>query len=415
MSDLGTRIHALVEWTAPPLDGYEITRGPAPRRARWVPILAAFVIVIVVGAFSFVFGSWEPGTPVADEGLTPVAVTDPVVEEPVVGSTTATTFGQPELYSLRVVRVDCTEQLEAFPCAALIDNDPATEWQTRAVVQASFRFYFAEPTSVGRIGFTNILDETRFLRNGRVRMVEIGFSDGRSDVVELDDSNAGTQWVDLAAGGLTTEWVDMRITAAYPGVSVGDLEPFMETALAGVVFEGYELGNDFLGLVYGALEWVRPDSDLIVSLGLEQCGNGPIDARAIGVARTYCRANREHYGGFTMRTYVTNGYAAPLPGESTVDVSDPPPDWPTHLLSDGSVAYIDESVSEWGEIEGLGQVPLTDPNVSWHVIVVKREGLIIHLNAQKVGSAPPPTGISGLETLLAIADSISIELPLPSP
>lgn len=288
MSDLGTRIHALVEWTAPPIDGYEITRGRAPRPARWVPILAAFVAVLVIGGFTFVFGGWQPGDPVADATSIPVDVTDPVVDVTSPDTTLPETS-----YPLSPIRIDCTAELQAFPCVALIDADPSNEWQAVGDSFVSLVFYFSPGVSIDRIGFRNLPDEERFLRNGNIRDVEVHTNDGFGPVTfELVDSNDEIQWIDIGTTGLSTTRLSINVESTYPGVRVGELEPFGEVALAEIIFQGRRQGGP---VDQSGSFGVDPESALIIGI----MESGPVPELVA------CPGGSQHLGTVEMMSFPT--------------------------------------------------------------------------------------------------------------
>jgi hypothetical protein len=269
MSDLGTRIHALVEWTAPSIDGYEITRGAVARRPRWAAVLAVFVVVLVIGASSFVFGGWQPGDPVADATSIPVDVTDPVVvDDPVV----TTTHGEEPIRQLTPVRIDCTSQLEAFPCSALVDGEVQTEWQAAdGGAGAVLSFWFARPVEIGWIGFSNLLDPVRFARNHRISTVGIAMDDlAQVTFVELPDSNDHQLQVQMRS--VRTSVVRITITGTYPGGRINGLEPFSELALAEVEFFGRGPAGEHFDVETALIIGIMESAPVPVLLS---CASGP--------------------------------------------------------------------------------------------------------------------------------------------
>lgn len=247
MSDLGRQIRNLVDRSAPPISGRDIIRSAsAPRRRNWIPGVAAAVAVLVVGAFSFVFGVWQPGDVASDtfEAIetspsTALSTTTVTTEAPTTSVVDVVTEPKP-------IRVDCTGELESFPCAALLDDDLTTSWQiTQGIIGAELTFWFARPVALEAIGFQNLTDDTRFARNARIRGMEIMTDDlSETTIAELPDSNDVAHFVDVST--IQTSSVTITITSAYPGASVGELEPFTELALAEVTFHGRFVESEYI-------------------------------------------------------------------------------------------------------------------------------------------------------------------------
>ncbi len=82
----------------------------------------------------------------------------------------------------------------------------------------------------------NVEDECRFLRNARMRGIEVSIDDLTQTIVkELDDSR-DEQRVDIRSIG--TSRLTIRITSGYPGQSCESREPFPEMAAQDVFFYG---------------------------------------------------------------------------------------------------------------------------------------------------------------------------------
>ena len=79
---------------------------------------------------------------------------------------------------LQPIRVDCTSELASFPCSALIDDDPDNDWNAEAGgVGTSMTFLFSPPVQITEVIFYNLEDTERFLRNARIKGIEIVVDD----------------------------------------------------------------------------------------------------------------------------------------------------------------------------------------------------------------------------------------------
>lgn len=157
-------------------------------------------------------------------------------EETTTTSVTQTTAAA-EQVQLTPINVDCTSELESFPCAALVDGDDATSWNAvDGGINAEVTFYFQPAVQITQMWLENLQDECRFLRNARIRAVEIEINDRpQLQIANLLDTQE-LQRIDL--NSLNTSRVVMTITNAYPGSSCGGQEPFTELALQSVSFIG---------------------------------------------------------------------------------------------------------------------------------------------------------------------------------
>ena len=138
---------------------------------------------------------------------------------------------------MRPVRVDCTSELNAFPCEALIDDDPDNAWNAEAGgVGTSITFYFSPPVQITEVIFYNLEDTERFTRNARIKGIEIVIDDlPQSTIAELEDSNEPQR---VPVRSLRTSSVTITITSAYPGQVYDGREPFYELALQEIEFFG---------------------------------------------------------------------------------------------------------------------------------------------------------------------------------
>jgi len=163
-------------------------------------------------------------------------------DEPEVGETTettVTTLASVPIAELSPIRIDCTSELDAFPCQALIDDDPTNRWNATSdgIIGAELTFFFSPPVQITEMFLVNVDDDEAFTRNSRIRGMEVIIDDlSQSTIVELDDTNAEPQRVQIRS--LRTSSLTIRITSAYPGASYDGKEPFTELALQEVQFFG---------------------------------------------------------------------------------------------------------------------------------------------------------------------------------
>lgn len=152
-------------------------------------------------------------------------------------STTSTTQPILEVVQLSPIRTDCNSELAAFPCAALVDDDPTNSWNaTEGGVDAEITFLFSPPVQITEIFIHNLEDEERFLRNARIKGIEVIIDDlPQATVTELDDTNE-PQRVQIRS--LRTSSLTLRVTSAYPGQSFEGKEPFRELAAQEITFFG---------------------------------------------------------------------------------------------------------------------------------------------------------------------------------
>lgn len=155
--------------------------------------------------------------------------------------TTTTTITQTtaptEQVQLTPLRADCTSDLPSYPCEALIDGNDETSWNALdGGIGVEITFLFNPPVQITQIWIQNLQEECRFLRNARIRAVEIEINDNpQLKIVNLLDT-PDLQRVDL--NSLNTSRVVMTVTSAYPGQSCEGQEPFTELALQSVSFYG---------------------------------------------------------------------------------------------------------------------------------------------------------------------------------
>jgi len=179
--------------------------------ARALIVLAAVVLFVAMLALVFnAFGNSEE----------PVAVTS---------STTGTTAATTAITPLQPFRIECSSELASFPCEALNDGDPSTSWNaTEGGINATITFYFNPQVQITEMIIENVDDEGRFLRNRRIKGIEVEIDDLQQVTVE--------ELADIRS--LQTSSVTIRITSAYPGQSFGGEEPYPELAVQEISFYG---------------------------------------------------------------------------------------------------------------------------------------------------------------------------------
>jgi hypothetical protein len=154
-------------------------------------------------------------------------------------STTTSTTTQPDLaiVKLQPIRAECSSELASFPCSALIDDDPENSWNAEAGgVGTSITFLFSPPVQIAEVIFFNLEDTERFMRNARIKGIEIVIDDlPQSTIATLEDSNEPQR---VQVRSLRTSSVTITITSASPGQTYEGREPFRELALQEIAFYG---------------------------------------------------------------------------------------------------------------------------------------------------------------------------------
>ena len=188
--------------------------------ARALIVLAAVVLFVAMLALVFnAFGNSED----------PIAATS---------TTTGTTAATTAITPLQPFRIECSSELASFPCEALIDGDPSTSWNaTEGGINATITFYFSPQVQITEMIIENVDDEGRFLRNRRIKGIEVEIDDLQQVTVEeLADTNDEPHRIQIRS--LQTSSVTLRITSAYPGQSHLGQEPFPELAVQEISFYG---------------------------------------------------------------------------------------------------------------------------------------------------------------------------------
>lgn len=188
--------------------------------ARALIVLATVVLAVAVLALAFnVFGG---GTETSESTST----------------TTGTTLAVAAITPLEPFRVECTSELTSFPCTALTDGDPTTSWNaTDGGIDVEITFFFSPPVQITEMLIENLDDQGRFLRNARMKGIEVFVDDLTQATVEtLDDTNDEPLRVQIRS--LRTSSLTIRITSAYPGQTYEGKEPFPELAAQEITFYG---------------------------------------------------------------------------------------------------------------------------------------------------------------------------------
>lgn len=180
-------------------------------------VLAVAMLALLVNLFS------GGGDPTADETT----------------STTATSVAAVPITQLTPIRVNCTNELTSFPCAALLDGDPATSWNAaEGGIGAELTFLFSPPVQITELIIQNVEDECRFLRNHRIKGVEVLVDDlTQATVQELDDSRDPQR---IQVRSLRTSSLTIRVTSGYNAQSCEGNEPYTELAAQDIYFYGRE-------------------------------------------------------------------------------------------------------------------------------------------------------------------------------
>ncbi len=231
-----------------------------------------------------------------------------------------TTASTAEPQPIHPVRVLCSTELAAFPCSALIDGSLESEWQApNGGIGARITFSFDAQYKISEIGFSNIPEEERFLRNGKIKDVSVALDDLLQETyIRLDDDNTAAQWFLLRSR--RTAIVTVTVTSAYPGVSVGESgPPFAELALAEVTFMGTAVPYagpppttsdavewEFTGTVIDDRQPHLCPSDVMTSLP-PQCAGVPVVGLDWSEVETFETANDVRWTDLTLFGRLSDG------------------------------------------------------------------------------------------------------------
>jgi hypothetical protein len=318
MSETGRRLRALFEEIAPPIDISQVVavrRAGRERPRGWVIALAAAVVVLLGGGgwLLLIRGGSQP------EGTSQPAVTT-TAETTSTAEVTSTTTTILDVVQLQPIRVDCTSQLDSFPCVALIDDDPDNYWNARdGGVGAVLTYIFSPPVQILEVSFQNVADDEGFNRNARIKGIEITVDDlPQATIAELDDTNE-PQRVQLHS--LRTSRLTITITSAYPGWIFEGKEPFSELALAeltawGRVAPEIDDPSCTLSEVPLTVPYVISLPEADASLMLEEAGICPDQMRF-----AHAEPFTDGSVGYVIATDPAAGANLPVDGVTTLVVS----------------------------------------------------------------------------------------------
>jgi len=193
--------------------------------ARALVVIAGTLMILALGAVVY--------NAIRSDEITPTTTTPAVANSSQPGTTT------PVAQQLVVADVKVSSQLSKFPGRALIDGDPATEWQDQSQQGqgATITFDFSQNVAISRIDIVPILDAGRFQRNFRIKDFVIKANDLPDKLpFTLPDVNQ-VQTITLAT--LQTNTITIEVETTYPAVGPTPEEPpFKELVLAEVIFYG---------------------------------------------------------------------------------------------------------------------------------------------------------------------------------
>lgn len=209
--------------------GYE----PPPKNSPGRMVVAGSILLMFALTAIFVInrsvgGDEQEGPPNSGVGTStvPNASTDSVV-------------AQEESSPLTVSSVSASSNFSnALGADNLIDEDLSTYWNDASQhgEDAEFVFEFTPPVAIDSVVINNLVDETAFTRNFRIRSYEITTDDLPIPISgELADTQ-GPQTISLNTT-LTARLV-FRVTSTYSAAPVDDLAAFEELAVAEVTFLG---------------------------------------------------------------------------------------------------------------------------------------------------------------------------------
>ncbi|VAW05801.1 hypothetical protein MNBD_ACTINO02-694 [hydrothermal vent metagenome] len=163
---------------------------------------------------------------------------DPAAATTTTSSTSSTT--QPLTLSLiQPATATASSELPGdFGASNLIDGDRTREWQSAGDegVGAEITFVWTDPVAISEIRIYNIVDETRFKRNFRIKDFSITVND-----IALETSGTLTNTNDeqrISIATLKTTELKLKVLSTYPAEAVGTATPYNEIAIAEVEFYG---------------------------------------------------------------------------------------------------------------------------------------------------------------------------------
>ena len=291
----------------------------------------------------------EPESLGNGDGSPPVTITGTTPETPI-PTTTVPSSEPPALPALnpkvQPTGVECSVELADFPCSALIDGSPETEWQApNRGIGAQITFTFDGFYAFTQIGFTNHPDNERFESNLRIKGASVnveGFS--QEMVLGIADDNAQTHWELILSARTST--VTVTVVGAHP--SLGLSQPrFSELALAEVEFRGIPTRDvpptttewQFTGMV------IDDDGPEICPGGVmdslpPQCAGVPLDLFDWEEVTGYEEAAGVRWADLTLVGTLSDGFFR---------LTQPPtsPQWPPEIPSTPVPLPCDEPEGGW--------------------------------------------------------------------
>ena len=163
------------------------------------------------------------GSPAAEE--TPVARTVPPLPDWLQSSCTVT-YVSGQRAKLCFSSVLEGQGSSSYEPENTLDRDHRTAWVEGASgdgIGEAFALAFDEPTTIQRWGMRNgyAKSDKTFTRNGRVRKMQIAFSNGGGTVFTIDDTPDWQETTALAKYG-PVDWVVFGITEVFPGTRYED-------------------------------------------------------------------------------------------------------------------------------------------------------------------------------------------------
>ncbi len=208
---------------APPLRS--VTAGG---RALGIIVVVIALVVVAALVIQAIRGDEEPPESVAEDAATTGS------------STTPTTRAIGPLERITPISITCSSEYNAnLACENLIDNRD-TYWNDAGLKgeDAWIDITFVSPVALESVQIQNVRNEEKFLRNYRVRAVEIETDDlpGVPFVAEIDNTNERP--LPITTSTNHTLELTIRVTATYASESLGGEQAFDELAIEELYFWG---------------------------------------------------------------------------------------------------------------------------------------------------------------------------------
>ena len=216
---------------------FRLDRGalPEPRRSLFNARIFISSVLLVVGVLLAaqivrILGGDDETAPGVDVTSTTETTADP---SPTTDSTTSA--------SEQLIPTSASASSsfsDAFGPQNLIDDDPHSYWNDDSLRGdgAELVLDFPVAAAIERVVIQNVVDETAFTRNYRIRGYEITTDDAASPLTgELTDTQ-DPQTIQLVTAATTR--LTLRVTSTYPAESVDGQTPFDELAVAEVTVLG---------------------------------------------------------------------------------------------------------------------------------------------------------------------------------